>query len=355
MKHVNTSIRAVCFFTAFVVFFSGSVSGAIKVVASLPTYASIAREVGGDLVEVANIAQPNQDAHFVSPKPSYSLMLRDADLFITTGLDLELWVPVVIDKSGNPDIREGRKGYVSASRGIKMLQKPAGGVSRAEGDVHIFGNPHIHTSPINAIQIASNILTGLKKVSPEGTDYFEGRFEDFRARIYDALFGEELVGLFGGEKLSRLVESGKLYDFLETERVNRMVGGKPLIERLGGWMGRARPFAGRKIICYHKNWVYFTSAFGLKVAGYVEPKPGIPPSAKHVSYITDLIQKEGIEAMIVAGYFERATPRKIEKKTGTKALFLTMDVGGEEDVTDYFTLIDSWFDKLTEAFEGQEQ
>lgn len=350
MKETRLPLSALISAVILVAGLAPDAHGAIKIVTSLPTFASIAREVGGDLVEVDHIAEPNQDAHFVSPKPSYSLMLRDADLFVTTGLDLELWVPVVIDKSGNPDVREGGRGYVSASRGIKLLQKPRGQVSRAEGDVHIYGNPHIHTSPINAIKIARNILTGLKKVSPENADYFQNRYKIFESRIYNSLFGEELVGLFGGEKLARLLEAGKLFEFLEGEGVNDMVGGVPLIERLGGWMAKAKPFYGKKIIAYHKNWIYFTSIFGLTILDYVEPKPGIPPSARHVSHIIDLIEKEGVKVMIVAGYFDETTPKRIERKTGAKALILTMDVGGEEGVSDYFTLIDSWIDKLLSVY-----
>jgi len=324
-------------------------SGVIKVVTTLPTYASIAKEVGGDLVSVDHIAEVNQDAHFVSPKPSYSLMLREADLFVTTGLDLELWVPVVIDKSGNANVREGQIGFVSASRGVRMLQKPATGVTRAEGDVHLFGNPHIHTGPLNAVKIAENIKIGLEKVSPENRDVFEKNFDNFKDRIYRSLFGNELVDIFGGEKMARLLESGKLFEFLEDSRMNRTVGGKPLSERLGGWMARAEPLRGKKIVTYHKNWIYFTSTFGLEIVDYVEPKPGIPPSARHVSHIIDLIRQQGIKAMIIAGYFEKTTPKMIEEKTGAKAVFLTMDVWGEEGVDDYFKLIDLWLDRLLEA------
>ncbi len=321
----------------------------IRVVASLPTYASIAAEVGGDLVEVSHIAEVNQDAHFVSPKPSYSLMLREADLFVTTGLDLELWVPVVVDKSGNPSIREGQKGYVSVSRGVKMLQKPATGVTRAEGDVHLYGNPHIHTGPLNAVKIAENIMIGLKKISPGHTDTFGQRYEDFRDRIHRALFGDELVELFGGEKLARLLESGNFFSFLGDEKINRMAGGEPLTDRLGGWLAKAEPLRGTEIIAYHKNWIYFTTTFGVRIAGYVEPKPGIPPSARHVSSVIELIESRNIPAMLVAKYFEETTPKRIEERTGAKALFVTLDVGGEEGVDDYFSLIDFWLDSLLEG------
>jgi zinc/manganese transport system substrate-binding protein len=349
MKKSGVLLMILCLLRAALGAADPSGQAPIRVVTTLPTYASIAREVGGDLVEVSHIAEVNQDAHFVSPKPSYSLMLRDADLFVTTGLDLELWVPVVMDKSGNPSIREGQKGYVSVSRGIALLQKPATGATRAEGDVHIYGNPHIHTGPLNAVKIAENIMIGLQKVSPGNADTFHERYEDFRDRVYRALFGDELVELFGGEKLARLFASGKFYSFLEDEHINQMVGGPPLTERLGGWLAKARPLRGKQIIAYHKNWIYFASTFGLKIADYVEPKPGIPPSARHVSNIIDLIETQGIKAMLVAKYFEETTPKRIEQKTGAKALFVTLDVGGAPGVDDYFSLVDSWLDPLIGA------
>lgn len=325
------------------------IGAAIRIVTSLPTYASIAKEVGGDRVEVDYIAEPNQDAHFVSPKPSYALKLREADLFVTTGLDLELWVPSVIDKSGNPNVREGQRGYVSASHGMILLQKPETRVTRAEGDVHIYGNPHIHTGPLNAIRIAENIFIGLRKVSPENEEYFEERYEFFKEKIYVSLFGAELVGLFGGEKLARLLQAGRLYEFLEGEKINQVVGGRPLMDRLGGWLSKAKPLYGKKIIAYHKNWIYFTTTFGLTIVDYVEPKPGIPPSARHVSHIIDTIEKENIKALLVASYFEETTPKRIEARTGAKAVIVTMDVWGEPGIDDYFDLVDRWLDGLLDA------
>jgi ABC-type Zn uptake system ZnuABC Zn-binding protein ZnuA len=324
----------------------GDAFGKLKIVATLPDYAAIAKEVGGDLVEVRHIAELNQDPHFVSPKPSYSLMLREADLFVSTGLDLELWVPVVVDKSGNPAIREREEGYVSVSRGVNLLQKPQGTVTRAEGDIHIYGNPHIYTGPLNAVKIAENVLIGLKKISPENADYFTQRYHDFKERIYRALFGEELVDLVGGEKLSRIFEEGNLEDFLESEEMNTVVDGTPLRDRLGGWLAKAMPLVGQKIVCYHNSWIYFTTTFGLEIAGYVEPKPGIPPSAKHVRAITELIERERIKAVLVEKYFEESTPRKIEEKTGAKMVRVTMDVGGEPGVDDYVALVDFWIERL---------
>ena len=127
---------------------------AVRVVTTLPAYAAIAQFVGGDRVEAQAISRGDEDSHFVKPKPSFALMLKEADLFVTTGLDLELWAPTLVDKSGNRSIRDGQPGFVSASQGVPMLEVPDS-ASREAGDVHLYGNPHIHSSPLNAKIIAA--------------------------------------------------------------------------------------------------------------------------------------------------------------------------------------------------------
>src|SRR5215210_3160993 len=146
----------------------------LRVVVSLPTYGAIAREIVGDKATVTAIAQGDEDPHFVQPKPSFVALLRDADLFVTTGLDLELWVPALLDRAGNRKVSEGGPGYVPASAGVTLLEVPSS-VSRAAGDIHADGNPHIHTDPVNAILIARNILAGLRRVSLENGAYFTQR------------------------------------------------------------------------------------------------------------------------------------------------------------------------------------
>src|SRR5467141_4484434 len=175
----------------------------VKVVTSLSTYAAIAREIVGDRGHVTSIGGGYDNPHFVEPKPSFVPALTSADVFVTTGLDLELWVPALLDKANNPKVTEGGPGYVAAYAGIDLLDVPTS-YSRAQGDIHVYGNPHIWTSPLNAVQIARNILTGLKRVSPENADYFAGREKDFEERIYRALFGDDLVKLLGAPTLADL-------------------------------------------------------------------------------------------------------------------------------------------------------
>lgn len=324
---------------------AGQQEGKVHVVGSIPDFAAVAKEIGGDLVEISYIAQGNQDPHFVAPKPSFGMMLKEADLFITTGIDLEMWAPPLIDKARNPRIVEGAVGYVSASTGLELLDVPTHRVDRSAGDIHVYGNPHFQTCPVRMRGAAENIKIGLQKVDPDNAKAYERGYQRFVARIDSAMYGPELVDLVGGDLLSEMVIGGTLIDFLESEQYD----GEPLIGILGGWVRAAMPFRGMEIIGYHKNWDYFAHNFGLQVIDYVEPKPGIPPTAKHVKKIIDMIQEYDIKLMLVANYFEKNTPAKIEERTGIKALFLPISVTGEREIETVFQLYDYWIARINEA------
>jgi ABC-type Zn uptake system ZnuABC Zn-binding protein ZnuA len=320
----------------------------LVVVATLPDYAWAAREIGGEHVEVHSIARGNQDAHFVRPRPSYTALLRKADLFISTGLDLELWVPTLLDAAGNPRILEGASGYVAAWPGIELLDVPAS-LSRSEGDVHIHGNPHIHTDPLNMILIARNILAGLKKIDPSRAATYEQREEALEDRIHRRLFGDELVDLMGGNTLARLARGGKLWSFIEGKEYPRG-SGRTLAERMGGWLKDAEPLRGRKLIGYHKNWVYFTGRFGMDLVGYIEPKPGIPPTPRHVETMIALIRDQEIKVILTSNYFDPAKPQAIAERTGATAVIVPLGTGGEPGTASYEELIDTWISRLVTAF-----
>ncbi len=317
----------------------------IKVVTTIPSYASIAQYVGGDRVEVHSIARGDEDAHFVKPKPSFALLLRDADLFVTTGLDLELWAPVLVDKSGNRKIRDGQKGFVNASQGLHLLDVPES-ADRSAGDVHIYGNPHIFTSPLNAKIIATNIAAGLSRVDPEGAEGYESRLASFRQEADDRVFGSVLVEILGGDILDDLVRQGRLIPFLEEQSLE----GKPLLEKLGGWLGQALANRGAMIVAYHKNWTYFTDLFGLNVIDYVEPKPGIPPSAKHVHQLIEEIKERQIRVLLAANYFSQQQVEAIAERTGCTSVRVPKGPS-TIDADSYFELVDLWVDELTRALE----
>jgi ABC-type Zn uptake system ZnuABC Zn-binding protein ZnuA len=317
----------------------------VRVITTLQDYASITREVGGERVDVEAIVAGNADPHFIKPKPSYALMLRDADLFVSTGLDLELWAPVLVNKAGNRKIVDGAQGYVAAATGIELLQKPAS-LDRSGGDIHIYGNPHIQTSPLSAKVIARNITTGLCKVDPEGCDAYSQGLIRFNDRISRRLYGSELVDLLGAETLDPLARKGRLISFLEEHGLK---------EQLGGWLAEGLPFRDRKIICYHKNWVYFATVFGLRVADYVEAKPGIPPTARHVADLIRKIKDDDIKVILAANYFEQKKPQMIADKTGIIPVIVATSVGGQEGIETYFDLIDSWVSGLNTAFRAADE
>lgn len=315
--------------------------GRLKVVTTLPDYAVLTKAIGGDRVTVEAIVHSVQDPHHIRPKPSFVTMVREADVLISTGLDLEMWLPTVINKSGNRRVRSGENGYVAVSQGIELVEKPKV-ISQIEGDVHIFGNPHITSSPINARHLARNIATGLIKNDAEGKAYYEENLKQFQNELDTHLFGAELVAMLGGDTLCRLAEKGKLIDFLESNKLK----GKPLIDSLGGWMQKMLPLRGTPVVVYHKNWSYLIQLFGLEEAATIESKPGIPPSPKHVTNLISMMRDRNIRIILAANYFDQHKVRTVADRTDAEAVIVPLFVGGAPGADDYFKLVDYWVDKL---------
>ena len=316
----------------------------LNVVTTLSDYASFAKVIGGGRVSVKSIVRGDQDAHFIRPKPSFATALRKANVFVATGLDLELWAQTVIDNSGNGKIRSGQIGYVSASTGMNLLEKPKT-MSRAEGGVHIYGNPHVTCSPIQMKVAARNIATGLIKNDPEGKEIYLQNLKELHNKIDECLFGKKLVEMLGGDTLCTLAEQDKLITFLQEQQFE----GKPLIEYLGGWMGKMLPLRGALMVTYHKNWIYFVKLFGLEEAGTVEPKPGIPPSPKHVTNLINLMKERNIGIILAANYFDKQKIRTVAARTNAEAVIVPLYVGGAAGVDNYFELVDYWIEGLLKA------
>ena len=272
----------------------------VKVVTSLTTYAAIAREITGDRGTVSSIAVGDENPHYVQPKPSFVPTLarrrsvrhhRSRSGAVGAG---------AARQGGQSRVTEGGPGYVAAYTGIDLLDVPTS-FSRTQGDIHVYGNPHIWTDPLNAVHIARNILAGLKRVAPADADYFTAREQDFEDRMYKALFGEELVQLLGGATLADLDRQGKLFDFLKA----RQYQGAPLLNRLGGWLKQALPFRGTQMACYHKEWDYFSREFEVTCFDYIEPKPGIPPTPRHVQEIIVGMKEKHIPVLFSTNYYDR--------------------------------------------------
>ena len=341
-------ISLVVLFFAGMLMESQAVEQPLKVVTTLSDYAVIAKAIGGDRVNVQAIVKGEQDAHFIRPKPSFVDMVRAADVLIDTGLDLEMWLPTVIDKAGNNRVRSGQSGYVAVSRGMQMLEKPQV-MSRSEGGLHVYGNPHVTCSPINMRVAARNIAAGLIKNDPSGKAEYEEGLKAFLLEMDERMFGKALVQILGGDILCNLAVEEKLIPFLEKKKIKN----KPLIDYLGGWLKQALPLRETEIVTYHKNWVYFVKLFGLKEAGTVEPKPGIPPSPKHVLELTGMMKKRHIKIILAANYFDEHKIRTVAAKVGAEPVIVPLYVGGGEGVGDYFELVDCWVSSLVDAAKKQ--
>ncbi|MEO8076155.1 MAG: metal ABC transporter substrate-binding protein [Acidobacteriota bacterium] len=268
----------------------------LKVVSTTQDLGSIAKEVGGDKVTVDALAQGYQDPHFVEAKPSFILKLHSADLLIAVGRELEIgWLPPLVNQSRNTRIQPNGDRYLDASQTAKILEIPTGQLTRAMGDVHPSGNPHYWLSPDNGRRIAQLIQKKLSEISPADAPYFAQRYADFDRR---------------------LAESEKR------------------------WTATMAPFKGVKVVTYHRSWPNFTDAFGLDVVGYVEPKPGIPPSPSHTLDLIQEMKRQQVKIIMVEPYFDRKTPDAIARETGAQVVVLAPSVGGEKEVTDYFKLFD---------------
>ena len=276
--------------------YSAHARATVSVITSTEDLAALVREVGGDKVSAEALAKGYQDPHFVEAKPSFVLKLHSADLLVVVGRELEVgWLPPLITQSRNPKIQPGGPAFLDASLTARILDVPAGQVTRAMGDVHPQGNPHYWLDPRNGRLMAKAIQDKLTSLSPGDAAYFAQRYADFDRRLADA------------EKR---------------------------------WQAAVAPYKGLKIVTYHRSWPNFAEVFGLDVVGYVEPKPGIPPSPAHQLSLTQEMKRLGIKIILVEPYFDLQTPNKIARDTGAKVVVMPPSVGGVKDVQNYVQLFD---------------
>ena len=269
--------------------------------------AAIAREIGGDKINVDSIAMGYQDPHFVEPKPSFLLKLQKADLLAVVGLQLEIgWLPPLQTQSRNAKIQVAGTGYLDMSQFCQIMEKPTGQVTRAMGDVHPLGNPHYWLDPDNGRRIAKAFMTKFSEMDAADAATFQQRYADFDKRLTTA------------EK---------------------------------GWEAKLAPYKGRKVITYHRSWPNFCERFGLDVVDYVEPRPGIPPTPSHTLEVINTMKREGIKLILVEPYFDLRTPNSIANQVGGDVAVLLPSVGGKKEVTDYFQLFDYDINLLVGLFE----
>jgi zinc/manganese transport system substrate-binding protein len=279
----------------------------LKVVATTEDLAAIAREVGGTKVSVESLARGYQDPHFVEPKPSFILKLHAADLLILVGREMEIgWLPPLIQQSRNARIQPGAEGYLDASLTAKILEIPTGQITRAMGDVHPQGNPHYWLDPANGRRIAQAIQQHLASRSPGDAAYFAQQYAAFDRKLADA------------EKR---------------------------------WDAQMAPYQGLKVVTYHRSWANFVDRWKLNVIGYVEPRPGIPPSPSHTIDLIQEMKKQSVRLILVEPYFDLKTPNKIASDSGAKVVVLPPSVGGDKGrtITDYIQLFDYDINLLVNA------
>ena len=243
-------------------------AGPVKIAAALPDIGSIASYIGGEKVEVFSIGKSNSNPHAVEVLPSYMIKVSRAAIYLKVGLALDQWSDAIIDGS-----RNSRLLTVDCSNGIVPLQKPIGKVDASMGDIHPDGNPHYWLDPTNGLIVANNVVAALKRADPSNSHYYDKNYERFKE------------------------EAGK---------------------HIAAWKSRLAKVSGQKVITYHSSWIYFTSAFNLAIAGTVEPLPGIPPTAKHLAELVEIIKRDGISILLQESYFPDDAPKFLARQTGIK-------------------------------------
>jgi len=266
----------------------------IRIAATTTVLGSITGEIMGNQAEIHTVAAPKRDIHFYHPTPKDVLKVKKADVLVHGGLDLEAWRDPLLIAAGNKAFLGEGKASIDVSRGISLLEVPVS-ISRAEGDIHLYGNPHYWLDPENAKIMAKNISDGLGRIVPERAAEFRSRAEAFNRKID---------------------------------------------ERTKDWKKRMEPYRGTAVVTYHKSWPYFAERFGLVVVGQLEPKPGIPPTAKHLAELVRLMKERGVKLIIKESFHEKRTPEKISKETGAAVVTLLQSVGETEDARDYISMME---------------
>jgi zinc/manganese transport system substrate-binding protein len=276
----------------------------LNAVATLPDFGALAREIGGDKVTVTVLAKPTEDPHFVDARPSFVVSLRNADVLIDGGAELEIgWLPPLLQNARNPKIEIGKAGRVIASQGIRLMNVPAN-VTRAAGDVHALGNPHFMTDPIIAKAVAQHIAQSFSAVDPANAAAYEANYQKFEATIN---------------------------------------------ARLQEWGAALLPFKGQHVVAYHDSWPYFAHRFGINIDIFLEPKPGIPPSPSHLAEVITQMKGQNIKAIIVEPFQDKKVAEKVAGATGAKVVEFAQFPGGLPGTDSYVKLIDTLVSRLAAA------
>ena len=278
----------------------------IKVVTTSTDLKAMAEAIGGDKLEIFSLAKGNQDLHFIEPKPSQIIKLSQAQLFIRLGLGLDNWCEPLIKKAHNPNIDIGSEGYLDASQGVKIIEVPLPDSVPADKkrELHIYGNPHYWLSPANGKVMIENICAALVKIAPQEADFFEKNKDEYLAK---------------------------------------------LDKEIKQWQKKIKPYQGTKVVTYHKSWTYFLDFFGFEESGVIEPKPGIPPSPKHLAALIKFIKDEEVKLVLVEPFYSEKAPKMLAKETGADVLVLPTSVDADKGINTYIEVFDHMIDKLIQT------
>jgi ABC-type Zn uptake system ZnuABC Zn-binding protein ZnuA len=304
----------------------------IRACATVPELGSLVQEIGGDRVSISVFAKGTEDPHFLEAKPSFIKMLSECDVYVQMGLELESgWAPVLLQNARNGRVLPGTRGYLDAAVAINPVGIPTVPVDRSMGDVHPLGNPHYLTDPLNGLRVARLIQGKLGELQPSSGQYFADRYESFRQRLGTALVGEQLAKKYDPEKLAQLAEYGRLNAFLKSQGEESL---------LGGWLGLLRPHYGAKVVTDHNMWPYFARRFGVEVVGYLEPKPGIPPTTRHLNEVVQLMKANSVKAVLAAAYYDPRYAQFVSENTGATVALMANQVGARPGTDDYISMVD---------------
>jgi len=287
---------------------AASASAQIRVVATTPDLASVAKEIGGDKVSVVALAKPTEDPHYVDAKPSHIVTLNRADALIEGGAELELgWLPPLLENSRNSKISAGAPGRIVASDGVKMLEIPTS-FDRSKGDVHSLGNPHFMIDPVTVRIIARNIAGHFAQIDPKNAATYNGNLARFDSKL-DAKYA--------------------------------------------GWQKELAPYRGARIVTYHKDFVYLADRFGLTVVDELEPKPGIAPSPAHLAQVIGKMKSTNAKIILVQPFQNRKTAETVARQTGAVVLDVPQQPGAAPNSVSYFDMMDHLVDTIAGGLGGQ--
>ena len=300
----------------------------LHVCATTTDLGDLVRAVGGEDIAVTVFARGGDDPHFVEPRPSFAKALSRADLVVSVGMELEIgWLPTVITQSRNPRLAPGQTGSFEASSAIVPMGLPTGPIDRSHGHVHAGGNPHFLSDPVCGVQVAKALTARLGQLRPDFAAACTTRYRTFALEVARRLLGPALVKRVGDD---RMVTA------LETDALQLLIGDGA---DLAGWLGRLRPASGILLIADHDMWPYLARRFGLRIVGYLEPKPGVPPTPRYLGELVEQAKNLGVKAIITVPYFDRRSSSFVGEQVGIPVVVLAHQVGATAEATDWLTMI----------------